>query len=143
MDRHKPAAPVTTHLLLAWAMWVVVGVGLIGLGVRWVWESAQVGAPWIAMAAVAVGAMKSWLVLDPAGSGVIERIRERGDGRCLGGFLSWRTWGLVVLMVVAGRVLRGTLAHGFVGPIYVAVGSAMIISSRLAWRAWREARNLS
>ena len=73
---------------------------------------------------------------------MIERIRIRGDGRCLGGFLSLRTWGFVALMMVVGRVLRGTLAHEIVGPLYIAVGSALIISSRLTWRAWRETRRL-
>jgi hypothetical protein len=131
---------MTTHLLLAWMMWVTVGLGLIGFGAWWMWTSAPVLAPWLAAAAVAVGALKSRLVLDPAARKVIERIRARGDGRCLGGFLSLRTWGFVVLMMVGGRVLRGTLAHGIVGPLYVAVGCALCLSARLAWRAWRESR---
>ena len=34
---------------------------------------------------------------------MIERIRSRGNDRCLGGFLSLRSWGFVILMIAAGR----------------------------------------
>jgi hypothetical protein len=94
-------------------------------------------------AAVAVGAVKSRLVLDRAARSVVDRIRARGDGRCLGGFLSLRTWGLVILMMVAGRLLRGTLAHGIVGPLYIAVGTALCLSSRISWHAWKASRRSS
>jgi hypothetical protein len=43
--------------------------------------------------ALAVGVVKSRAVLDRAARGVIEQIRARGDGRCVGGFLSLRTRG--------------------------------------------------
>jgi hypothetical protein len=136
-DRHKPAAAMRTQLLLAWLMWATVGSALAGVGVRWLWASAPVAAPWIAAACVAVGVFKSRFVLDRAARRVADRILERGDGRCLGGFLSFRSWGLVVLMMVGGRVLRGTLAHGVVGPLYIAVGTALLVSSRISWRTWR------
>jgi len=137
-ENHKPAAGVSTQLILAWMMWVAVGSALVGFGSRWLWETAPVVAPWIAAGAVAVGAVKSRLVLDRAARRVVDRICARGDGRCLGGFLSLRSWGLVFLMMVTGRLLRGTLAHGIVGPLYIAIGTALCLSSRLSWHAWRE-----
>lgn len=140
-ESHKPIASVPTHLMMAWMMWVAVGSALVGFGARWLWSVAPVVAPWIAVGAVLVGAIKSRFVLDEAARRVVARIRSRGDGRCLGGFLSLRTWGLVILMMVAGRLLRGSLAHGIVGPLYIAVGTALCFSSRLSWRAWRELRS--
>lgn len=133
---------MSTQLMLAWLMWLVVGAGLACVGALWVLEGPQGIASCIAAAALVIGVVKSRLVLDRAARAVIERIRIRGDGRCLGGFLSLRTWGFVALMMVGGRVLRGTLAHEIVGPLYIAVGSALILSSRLTWRAWRETRRL-
>lgn len=139
-DRYKPAAPVITQLLLAWLMWATVGSALLGFGTWWLWESAPDAAPWIAAVSLVFGAAKSRLFLDAAARRVVERIRARGDGRCIGGFLSLRTWGLVVLMMAAGRLLRGTLAHVIVGPMYLAVGTALCLSSRISCRAWRQAR---
>lgn len=137
----KPAAAVPTQLMLAWLMWMTVGSALVGFGAWWLWETTPVAAPWVAAGALAVGAVKSRLVLDRAARRVVDRIWARGDGRCLGGFLSLRTWGLVVLMMVAGRLLRGSLAHGIVGPLYIAVGTALSLSSRISWRAWRKSRH--
>jgi len=142
-ENHKPAAGVSTQLILAWMMWVAVGSALVGFGSRWLWETVPVVAPWIAAGAVAVGAVKSRLVLDRVARRVVDRICARGDGRCLGGFLSPRTWGLVFLMMVTGRLLRGTLAHGIVGPLYIAIGTALCLSSRLSWHAWRESLRCS
>ena len=139
-EEHKPVAGMTTHLMLAWMMWATVGLVLMGFGTWWSSEAAPGIAPWIIAGALAIGVVKSRLVLDRAARRVIERICARGDGRCVGGFLSLRTWGFVVLMMVGGRVLRGTLAHGIVGPVYIAVGSALFLSSRLTWHAWREAQ---
>jgi len=139
-ESHKPAGAVPTQLLLAWLMWATVGSALVGFGAWWLWESAPRIAPWVTAGSLAVGVVKSRLVLDRAARRGVDRICARGDGRCLGGFLSLRTWGLVVLMMVAGRLLRNTLAHGIVGPLYIAVGSALFLSSRLSWRAWRESR---
>jgi hypothetical protein len=126
--------------MLAWLMWAMVGVALAGVGAWWLWDASPVVAPWLAAAAVAIGAIKSRLVLDRAAARIIARIRARGDGRCIGGFLSPSTWGLVILMMVAGRLLRGTVAHAIVGPLYLAVGTALLVSSRLTWRAWRISR---
>jgi hypothetical protein len=46
-------------------------------------------------------------------------------------------------MMLCGRVLRGTVAHGIVGPVFIAVGSVLFLSSRLAWHAWRDGRRAS
>jgi len=139
-DRYKPATAVSTQLMLAWLMWATVGSALVGFGAWWLWESAPVAAPWVAAGSLVAGAVKSRLVLDAAAKRVVDRICARGDGRCLGGFLSLRSWGLVIVMMAAGRLLRGTLAHVIVGPMYLAVGTALCISSRISWRAWRDAR---
>jgi len=60
-----------------------------------------------------------------------------------GGFFSLRTWGLVILMMAAGRLLRATFSHEIVGPLYIAIGTALCLSSRLSWYAWRESRRFS
>jgi hypothetical protein len=139
-DSHKPAAAVSTHLLLAAGMWLVVGSALIVFGSRWLWAADSVIAPWIATAAVAVGVLKSLLVLDGVARKTVDRIRARGDGRCIGGFLSLQSWALVLLMMAGGRILRSSIAAGIVGPIYIAVGSSLCLSSRLTWRVWLDAR---
>ena len=137
-ERHKPAAPASIHLVLAGLMWSVVGAALAVVGGYWLWRSPSPAAPWLAAAAAMIGIAKAHWVLDRTAHRIVDRIRARGDGRCVGGFLSLRSWALVAVMVVAGRLLRGShLARGILGAVYLAVGVALFLSSRVAWRAWR------
>jgi len=136
VERFKPAAPAHVHLLMAALLWSVVGTLLAGFGALWTWGARMAFAPVLASAAVALGIVKSRWVLDRAARRIAARILDRGDGRCVGGFLSVRTWILVVLMAGAGRVLRaGFLPLGVVGLIYLAVGVALLLSSRVIWKA--------
>ena len=141
MERFKPAGDVRTHLVLAGAMWTVVGATLMVVGGRWLWHGSPGAVWWLVPLALVVGLFKSKFVLDAAAGRIVARIRSRGDGRCLGGVLSPGSWALVAVMAAAGRVLRAVPSiRTWVGFVYVAVGSALLISSRIAWIARREGR---
>ena len=143
VDTHKPAAAAHVHLMLAWLMWAVVGGLLLGFGVLWVWRESSVVTLLMVAGAAAVGILKSRLVLDRAARRITDRIRQRGDGRCLGGFLSLRSWALVAAMAAGGRLLRsGPVAVTIIGLLYIAVGTALLLSARIPWRAWAETRRL-
>ncbi len=118
-------------------MWTVVGALLFYFGSRWVLRSATSYAVLQVVAAAAVGAVKARLVLDRAAGRIVERIQVRGDGRCIGGFLSLKTWAVVVLMAGTGRLLRGgLLPRHLVGLLYTAIGAALLFGARNFWRAW-------
>jgi len=140
-ERWKPRAAGRTQLLLAGALWTVVGTLLLGFGSRWTLEAYGAGAGALAVAlGIAAGLLKGRIVLDRAAARIADRIAARGDGRCAGGFLSWRSWLLVALMSGAGRLLRGgLLPHAVVGPLYAAIGAGLLFSSRVAWSRWRAA----
>jgi len=137
LDTIKPAAPVRVHLLAAAVAWAVVGAGLLFLGARWALVSESTYVHVLLAAAVGGGWLKARFVLRRAARRSIERIRARGDGRCLGGFLPLWGWGLVLVMMGLGFALRhGLLPHPFVGLIYVAIGTALLTGSISFWRAW-------
>lgn len=136
-ERFKPAAGARTQLVLAAAMWSTVGVALAAAGASWVWRSTPGPAPLLIGGAAAVGVLKSRFVLDRTAQRIVGRIKDRGDGRCLGGFLSLRSWALVALMVAGGRLLRTShLARSWLGFLYVAIGIGLALSSRVSWREW-------
>ncbi len=133
----KPAAPVRWHLWLAAAMWTVVGALLLSFGSRWVIQADLAGkAVWLALV-LAAGVVKARLVLNRAAGRIADRIRARGDGRCIGGFLSVKSYLLVGLMAGGGRLLRGrVLPQEIVGLVYVGVGAALVVGALTLWRAW-------
>lgn len=134
----KPAASARIHLLLAALMWTVVGAGLLYFGIRWTLASQTSQGYLLVAVAVIIGLLKSKFALDRTAKLAVERIKARGDGRCIGGFLSIRSWVFVVLMMSCGRFLRsGLLPRSVVGFLYTAVGPALLLSSRSFWRAWK------
>jgi len=116
-------------------------MALFLVGARWSLRAAgpRDGALLVALG-TAAGLLKGRFVLDRAATRIADRIAARGDGRCVGGFLSVRSWLLVALMSGAGRLLRGgLLPAAAVGTLYVAIGTGLVFSSRIAWRRRRSA----
>ncbi len=135
--RFKPAAPASAHLLAAAILWSVVGLALGIRGLLNLDFSAGAGMVWAAGAMV-LGGIKGRFILKKTAFRAINRIIERGDGKCLGGFMSARSWLLITAMIIMGKLLRASpLPHNLVWSIYVAVGTALAVSSRFFWQARR------
>lgn len=136
--RLKPAARARTQVLLAAVLWTLVGAGLFTAGTVWMGRSHS---PWL-VGLLALGAglglAKGHLLLSRTARRAAARIARRGDGTCLGGFLSWQSWLFVVVMMTAGAMLRrSALPRTALGVVYVAVGIALLWGSRVFWAAWR------
>jgi hypothetical protein len=93
---------------------------------------------WIILPALLIGTVKSIFMLDKSAKKSIDRIIATRDGMCLGGVYSIRTWLLVLVMMVAGYLMRTSqLPITFLGLFYVSIGWGLLFSSRNAWGAWR------
>ncbi|HNQ22070.1 MAG TPA: hypothetical protein PKK06_03150 [Phycisphaerae bacterium] len=138
-ERYKPAAPARVHLLLSATLWTGVGAVLAGVGALWLRGGNPRHGWWLVAVAGLLGLLKARYALRRSARRIIDRIRARGDGRCLGGFLSPGTWAFVLGMVVLGRLLRtGWLPKTVVGFLYVAVGVALLAASGFVWKAWSQ-----
>ena len=140
LETYKPAVSSRTQLWLAGATWSIVGVALLGVGTLWMLTSKKLAISLsLLFVALCLGIGKSFWVLDRTASGIVERIKLRGDGQCLGGFFSLRVWALVVVMMLMGKILRGTdIPRPVLGLIYAAVGVGLVISSRSIWKGLYE-----
>ena len=134
-ERLKPRAGARTQLVLAGTVWYA---GALILGVRGLGWLGDADFTYMLIAlAVALGMAKARYILRPIASGIVGRIRERGRDECAGGFLSWKSWVLVVAMVAVGYVLRLTpIPLPVLGVLYVAVAVALFAAGS---RYWREA----
>lgn len=131
MNRFKPGASVRTRILLAALLWSLIGVMLMVRGFLGISGS---GMEWLILLAVCLGLIKSKFILDRVAEKNMVRILEKGEDQCLGGIYSWRTWLLVVAMIVFGRLLRASpLPVWLVGVVYFTVGVSLFWSSRKAW----------
>jgi hypothetical protein len=134
LARLKPGASSSTNLLVAALMWSFIGLYLMVRGYLLV--EALPGV--FLVLAFVLGTLKSFLVIERAARKNIARIVARPDGMCIGGVYSWGMWGLVVCMMIGGRLLRNSSVPPLlVSVIYGAVGWALLFSSRLIWQEWK------
>ncbi len=120
------------HLGLAFAWWLLVGIGLFVAGGIFLFGSSpsllHLGGVALALA---LGYGKSRMLDKMAGKNII-RIRSLPETSSLAATFSGKTWLLIVLMIVLGRTLRalGT-PRPLLGVVYLAVGFALALSSRV------------
>ncbi|MFZ5764239.1 MAG: hypothetical protein ACOY4H_01430 [Thermodesulfobacteriota bacterium] len=134
LSRFKPAASRKTLIFAAALFWTLVGAMLL-------WRGAAVlgrGGHFFHLAAgLLIGTGKGLLIFQRSAERNITRILARQDGSCLGAVFSFRSWGLILVMVAGGRFLR---LVGLSPIIYslalVAVGWGLLLASRPLWRQW-------
>ncbi|NOG55564.1 MAG: hypothetical protein HND57_14790 [Planctomycetes bacterium] len=141
-DRLKPRGSQRMQLFLAAFMWSAVGTGLFAYGVWMLFgrsEFGQSAVSWgLLVGAMVIGLLKGRFVLSRTARKNIARIRNRPEGLCLGGFVSWKGWLMIAGMMTLGRLLRsGLLSPVVVGVIYAAVGTGLFFACLGIWSAWR------
>ena len=130
----KPGVPRAAHLFAAPCLWTVIGFTLMLRG--WHWLPPGPGKL-LALTGILLGTLKSLFILDKTARRSLQRIILFKDGTCLGAVYSWKTWLLVVLMMILGVLARHLVQPGPVmGTLYCAVGWSLCFSSRLGWREW-------
>lgn len=133
LARLKPGASIRTNILIAALMWSFIGLYLMVRGYIMIEGFSGI---FLALA-LGLGTLKARLLIERSARKNIARIVARPDGMCLGGVYSWRMWGMVVCMMLAGRFLRNSFVPPqVVSVIYIAVGWALLLSSRFIWREW-------
>ena len=134
LKRFKPGVSPRIHLVCAAALWTGIGGFLL---VRGIILLKSGGGLWLIVAGVVLGSLKSFVVLDRSASRGIERISRFSDNTCIGAVYSWKTWLLVLAMMAMGVMIRTlNLPVLPVGTLCVAIGWALIFSSRYGWQRW-------
>lgn len=137
VERVKPAAPAHAHLLMAALMWTTVGVFMLFRAYSYSRTLTPLVACVVVVTALAVGVFKGFKFLRPSAKKSAARIIHRGDGKCLGGFISVKSWLFVGAMVLLGRALRmAGLPPWFTSAILGAVGVALLMGSAVFWAGW-------
>jgi hypothetical protein len=130
----KPGVPRAVHLFAAPFLWTAIGCLLMVRG--WGWLDPRQGKV-LFLAAGLLGTLKSLFILDKIALQSLDRIIRFRGNICLGAVYSWKTWLLVLLMMVAGLAVRSLIQPGpGIGIFYSAVGWSLCLSSRMGWREW-------
>ena len=133
-SKFKPGVSPKTHLFCASALWTVIGLLLIFRGITYLAPDYLLP---LLLIGIILGSLKSYLVLNKAASRGVERIKRFGDNTCIGAVYSWRTWLLVLVMMLLGMILRiSPVPQALIGTVCIAIGWALLLSSRYPWQQW-------
>lgn len=122
---------------LAAGIWTVAGVALAARGAFKLMNMP--GGQMPVMIALAAGLIKGRFIIDRVARQILVRIRGLGGNGPWWGFYSRRNWIMIFSMALLGRFLRMLpLPPVFPEGVILAVGIALIFSSRLLWLAHPE-----
>lgn len=128
----KPGVSIQTHRIVAASIWSLVGTVLMFRGIIYLNSSGKI---MFIIAAIVIGTIKSLFMLDKSARKNIQRLSGLREGACLGGVYSVKMWGLIVCMIIFGRILRVSgLPFEYIGLVFASVGWALFFSSRLLWK---------
>lgn len=123
------------QLLLAALVWSFPGILLPARGIHWILSGLPGAALLLAVPAVALGLLKARFVMGGPATAAVLRIRSRADGP-VWGFLAPRSWLMIAVMMSAGHALRlSAIPREWLGLLYVAIGTGLLVSSARFWRA--------
>ena len=134
IGKFKPGVARRVHIFSAALLWTFIGGLLLYRGFSYLLPGGEI---WPVVLGIAAGTVKSYLILDRSARKGLERIGKFSDKTCIGAVYSWKTWLLVLIMMLAGFLIRGlSLPPAVTGTICLAIGWALVFSSRHAWSRW-------
>lgn len=137
----SPLAGERTQMFAAALMWFIGAAILLVRGGAYLQD--RYWHAWALAAGLALGVLKSGVLLDRVARKAVERIRRRGRAHFFG-FFSLSSWALVGVMMGGGILLRRLVVHpdvigaGIMGAIYIGVGTALVLADRVFWHAWAD-----
>jgi hypothetical protein len=126
----RPAVGRPVLLFLAAGLWI--GVGLLLLAWAWLWLRAYPAHGTVALSALGVAAA---LVIHHFGflkivDKNLDRILPMRDKRCLFGFMGWKSYLNVAVMILLGNLLRRSpIPKPYLAVLYIGIGLALLLSS--------------
>jgi hypothetical protein len=135
-----PSARRSILILIAGLVWSAVGLGLMVAAARWLLMSDE-----YAWAALFLGLVGGWLIYSLGFAGLVrknlERIRQlapQKDHICAFAFQHWRSYIVVVIMIMLGYTLRHLpVARVYIAPVYLAIGLGLSLASLHYYRQLR------
>jgi len=129
-NKFKPGVPKSVLLFIAGALWL--GIGILMNGISYSWLKAQ---PFVSALAAFLTGFACALVIHHFG---FLRIVDKNLGRilpmdgrqCVFSFMTWKSYLLVLVMILLGIFLRHSpIPRLYLAVIYTGIGTALILSS--------------
>jgi hypothetical protein len=129
---NSPAVSRKALRLLAGVVWTAVGLALCLVAVHWLFSTHGHWIVSLAMGVIVGMVVYRFGFLRLVRKNVV-RIHEQAPGRnkiCLFAFQSWRSYGIIIVMMAMGYGLRHlAISRLYLVPIYLAIGIGLFLAS--------------
>ena len=126
----KPAAPIYWLIAAAGFTWSAVGIMLCRLACRWL-DVLVFRAAFLPGAAGMIGAVIAYhFVFSAIAIKNIGRLSLFSGNACFFAFQAWKSYFIIVVMVVLGAILRQSpIPREYLATLYLTIGGALLLSS--------------
>lgn len=132
LQKCKPAVRLVWLLFSAGLVWFGVGLMLVGFAHRWLTSVSMSSRSILAIAGILLAAMIYFFGFSKLARKNIQRIKElEGEKVCLFAFQEWKSYPLVLFMVLLGLYLRiySPFPKPLLAILYIGIGGGLFSAS--------------
>ena len=144
-DRYKPAVSRNLLFFFAGFVWECVGAVLLGLAFSWLSETPDSGKYLFGGVGIVLALLIHHFGFLRIVDKNLKRIFKSNDKRCMFGFIPWKSYLIIAVMIALGTILRhSVIPKQYLAILYVGIGLALMLSGVRYLRIFiRETRNSS
>ena len=129
-EKFKPAVEKPVLLLLAGALWIVVGTMLLTFSFHWIRASRGNYSLIYVCTGVALALVIHHFGFLRVVDKNLKRILPMKGKKCLFSFMTWKSYVTVVIMIMIGVLLRHSpVPKSYLSILYTGIGLALVLSS--------------
>ena len=129
-EKWKPGVPKNVLLLIAGILWIGTGIMLDVLSYSWL----RYEHPYDALVSSVFGFICALVIHHFGFLRIVDRNLDRilpmEGRRCVFSFMPWKSYVLIIIMVIMGIMLRhSSIPKLYLSVLYIGIGTALILSS--------------
>jgi hypothetical protein len=129
-NKLNPSVGKPVLKLLAGLLWFGTGIMLSVMGIKWILFSPDENVLYFGLAGLASSLLIHFFGFSRIVNKNLRRINNIEDKYCLFGFMSWKSYLIIILMMTMGITLRhSSLPREWLSVIYLGIGTALVLSS--------------
>jgi uncharacterized membrane protein len=134
----NPSIPKAGLIFIAGSMWAGVGIMLMSLAGSW-WMKYEGNS----VVYLFTGLLSALFIHRYGFSKIVlknlERIKELPQRACLFSFVSWKSYFIIIIMIVLGATLRhSAIKKEYLAILYTGIGGALFLSSLHYFKALKQ-----
>lgn len=128
--KYKPAVTKTILVFLAGIVWICVGIMLLALAFSWLSKASNINMYLFVGAGVILALVIHHFGFLKIVDKNLERILPMEEKKCLFSFITWKSYLIIITMVMMGATLRhSAIPKHYLAILYTSIGLALVLSS--------------